>query len=455
MRRLSYDGRNIMLFWRDKMTSNRTSRPYSPSISRCGPCMLSNLILTRNANIACTSTPSNSKSCSALSLLLIWPQPRASRICKPLVQASPPHPRPFAPLHLARVVTVFTHILTNAITSALRVAPPFVQIPTPTLRHVLPVNENIASASAQKRSRRKANRRLRNTPTENLSDVATDVPSVSLTTSSGLDAPNLTQISISAPSAAPPLTEPSLDDASDTSSHLSKLLDLATPAIPLHHLVELLDHLTFDFVPMTPNHAPYFDQLIHSSSPYDSDPDFSKILTPYSPIAFKLYLEKAGISDRYPELPHKLAHGFPLGKLSALEQSFTPGNLASAAIHNEVIQAYITDELHLGRFSGPFSKLALESKIGFFRSSPVQVVVKPSPDGPKYRCCRNLSYRGKSDHSVNDEIDSDEYPTRWGTASECAKIVRVVFFINIIPSYLSSIISSHRTEALCRTPDRA
>jgi hypothetical protein len=453
MRLLSCDGRNIILFWQGKMTSNRISRPYSPSISKCGPCTLSNPILMRNANIACASTPSNSRSCSALSLPLIWLQPRASQTCKSLVQAFPPHPRPFALLHLMRVVTVFIHIRTNAITFALRVATPFVQIPTPTLRHVLPVNENIASASAQKRSRRKANRRLRNIPTENLSDAATDVPSVSLTTSSGLDAPNLTQISISAPSAAPPLTEPSLDDASDTSSHFSKLLDLATSAIPLHHLVELLDHLTFNSVPITPNHTPYFDHLIHSSSPYDSDPDFSKILTPYSPIAFKLYLEKADISDRYPELPHKLAHGFSPGKLSPLEQSFTPGNLASSVIHNEVIQAYITDELCLGRFSGPFSKLALESKIGFFCSSPVQVDVKPTPDGPKYRCCRNLSYRGKLDHSVNDEIDSDEYPTRWGTASECAKIVRVVFFINIISSNVSSIISSCRTEALCWTPD--
>ena len=205
--------------------------------------------------------------------------------------------------------------------------------------------------------------------------------------------------------------------------------------MPLHHLVDFLNHLTFNPVPITPNHVPYLDHLVKTPSPHDSDLDFSKIRMPYSPIAFKLYLEKAGISDRYPELSHKLTHGFPLGKLPLLKESFTPGNLASAAVYNEFIASYIADEVSLSRFSGPFSKATLESKIGFFRSSPIQVAAKPSPNGPKLRCCRNLSYRGKSGHSVNDDIDSDEYPTRWGTASECAKIVcvtRLLIFISVL-----------------------
>ena len=175
---------------------------------------------------------------------------------------------------------------------------------------------------------------------------------------------------------------------------------------------------------------------------------------PYSPIAFELYLEKAGISDRYPELSHKLTYGFPLGKFPSLKESFTPGNLASAAIHDEFIASYIADEVSLGQFSGPFSKAALESKIGLFRSSPIQVAVNPSPNGPKLCCCHNLSYRGKSGHSVNDDIDSDEYPTCWGTASECAKIVRLICLLNVIFLFYHSnsfIPSSHHTEALCQT----
>ena len=235
--------------------------------------------------------------------------------------------------------------------------------------------------------------------------------------------------------------EPSPGDAflADLPLHLSEPLDSAASAMPLHHLVEFLNHLTFKPVPIIPNHVPYLDH-VKMSSPHDSDLDFSKIQTPYSPIAFKLYLEKAGISDRYPELSHKLTYGFPLGKLPPLKESFTPGNLASATAHDEFIASYIADEVSLGRFSGPFSKTALESKIDLFRSSPIQVAVKPSPDGPKLRCCRNLSYRGKSGHSVNDDIDSDEYPTRWGTASKCAKIVRVTRFS--MP-YFHSIISIH------------
>ena len=56
----------------------------------------------------------------------------------------------------------------------------------------------------------------------------------------------------------------------------------------LMHLVEFLNHLTFNPVPDIANHVPmvpYLDHLIKMSSPHDSDLDFSKIRMPYSPIA--------------------------------------------------------------------------------------------------------------------------------------------------------------------------
>lgn len=175
------------------------------------------------------------------------------------------------------------------------------------------------------------------------------------------------------------------------------------------------------------NFPPYFNNLSHVASIHDSDPDYSHISTPYSAVNFRLFLERCGLLDRYPELCWKLAHGFPLGKdLSPLLESYCPPNLPSAMFHADVIREYIADELKLGRFAGPFTREELESKIGFFRSSPVQVAVKAGAPGEpdKYRCCRNLSYKGRLDHSVNDEIDSSLYPTNWGRAEDVAKIVR-------------------------------
>src|ERR1700722_5016882 len=74
----------------------------------------------------------------------------------------------------------------------------------------------------------------------------------------------------------------------------------------------------------------------------------------------------------------------------------------------------------------PFTKEELEKKIGPFRSSPIQIaVVDNGPDlPPKYRCCRNLSFKGSSDASINNLIGSENFHTRWYTAVECAKIVR-------------------------------
>lgn len=216
----------------------------------------------------------------------------------------------------------------------------------------------------------------------------------------------------------PVLANASESDSTALSSHLSAHL-LSLP------LYDLLDHLTFCPDLIINDRLPYSDNLRLESSPHDSDSDYSKIITPYSTDAFHAYLSKAQILNWYPELCFKLSHGFPLRNIADLNMSFTPGNLASATPHDHIIQEYIADELKLGRLSGPFTQKELEAKIGLFRSSPIQVVVKPGEAGgpDKFRCCRNLSYRGNLGFSVNDDINSEEYPTRWGTASECAKIV--------------------------------
>lgn len=77
---------------------------------------------------------------------------------------------------------------------------------------------------------------------------------------------------------------------------------------------------------------------------------------------------------------------------------------------------------------GPFTRSELEAIFGGpFRSSPIQIVEKFDAEGNllKARMAINLSYKDRNGLSVNDMIDSDDTPTRWGTAEQVEKIVSV------------------------------
>jgi len=144
-------------------------------------------------------------------------------------------------------------------------------------------------------------------------------------------------------------------------------------------------------------------------------------------VQFKIFLENASLLDHYPELCFKLTHGFLLSKFEPLLESYCPPNLPSADLYCKIIRTYINDEIKLGRFTGPFMQEELESKIGFFRSSPLQVAVTGGDNGDplKHCICRNLSYKGKIGRSMNDKINSKDYPTWWYKATDVAKIVHL------------------------------
>ena len=152
----------------------------------------------------------------------------------------------------------------------------------------------------------------------------------------------------------------------------------------------------------------------------------NRIISPYNPIAVQQFINKLRLGSIYPFLVQKLSQGFRLGDLAPLNQTFTPPNHPSAAVHASVIEEYLTAEREKGRMSGPFSQVELESILdSHFRSSPVQVITKFNPDGSllKARMAINLSFKDKYGMSVNDMIDSDDMPTRWGKASEIEEIV--------------------------------
>lgn len=177
-----------------------------------------------------------------------------------------------------------------------------------------------------------------------------------------------------------------------------------------------------------PHHV-YLDHLSISRTPYDADSDFSKIITLYSADNLEVFLHNANLLDVYPELVFKIKHGFPLGYLQPISSTYAPPNLPSAIEHEHIIREYIESKLSLGRFTSPFTQEELEQKIGPFRSSPLQVAVKEGAPGQptKYCVCRNLSYKGTSKRSINDEIDPKDFPTRWGTAAQVAFFVCTLF----------------------------
>jgi hypothetical protein len=135
---------------------------------------------------------------------------------------------------------------------------------------------------------------------------------------------------------------------------------------------------------------------------------------------------EADVIDLYPHLIPKLTLGFPLGPIPLPTTTHTPDNLSSLDEYTHIAKEWIDEEISLGRMAGPFSRDALEAKIGPFQSSPLQMVSKVAFPGapPKVRTCVNLSYRG-GDLVINDHIDSDDFPTRWGSFRECASLVRL------------------------------
>lgn len=98
-------------------------------------------------------------------------------------------------------------------------------------------------------------------------------------------------------------------------------------------------------------------------------------------------------------------------------------NHKSALDHPEVIDMYIEAEQKAGRYSRGFSPAELELLIGPFATAPLGVV--PKPNSSKFRIIQDLSFpRNNSlQPSINSSIDSNHFPTSWGTFDETAALV--------------------------------
>ncbi|CUA69255.1 ABC transporter B family member 6 [Rhizoctonia solani] len=162
--------------------------------------------------------------------------------------------------------------------------------------------------------------------------------------------------------------------------------------------------------PTLPNNAP-------------SDP--RKIVTPLIPDRWEQAIQTAGIQDQFTDVPIGLRMGFRLGSFSPLSFTTIHKNHLSATKNASVVDNHICSELAAGRYSGPFSHQDLESRIGFFRASPLGVVDKPSAPG-SFRVIQDLSFPILPDSdtcSVNSEIDPAQFTCLWGFFSDVVDIV--------------------------------
>ncbi|GBE80622.1 hypothetical protein SCP_0303370 [Sparassis crispa] len=147
-----------------------------------------------------------------------------------------------------------------------------------------------------------------------------------------------------------------------------------------------------------------------------------RIITPYDADAFESVLHALGLFQCYPFLPRKLRYGFPIGDFAPLLRTFAPPNHSSSAEHIDFIHQYISEQVSLGRMTGPYSQAQVEHILGsYFVSSPLAVV--PKAGSKKFRLVQNCSYQDEFGVSVNSQINSDDFPTKWGTAAKVAEII--------------------------------
>ena len=141
-------------------------------------------------------------------------------------------------------------------------------------------------------------------------------------------------------------------------------------------------------------------------------------LTPLHPVAWHEMLARTNLENKYPLLTRQLIHGFNAGILH-IPFTYTPPNNLPTYKHLHAFQEVVDNEFRKGRYIGPFTHTELTLLIGNFQTSPVSMVPKPGKPG-HFHLVQNLSYPHTPQgpiSSINHSINSDLYPSTWGTFS--------------------------------------
>lgn len=151
-----------------------------------------------------------------------------------------------------------------------------------------------------------------------------------------------------------------------------------------------------------------------------------RVVTPYRADAFEQRLRKLKLLGKHPLLPARIRGGFPMGKFSPLNKTYVPDNHAKRPEHLAFIRKYISEQVALKRMEGPYDEKTVKSILqSNFMTSPLFVIDKSGSPG-KFRLVQDCSHKNEDGFSVNDSIESEDYPTEWGNAASIAQIVSVV-----------------------------
>ena len=152
----------------------------------------------------------------------------------------------------------------------------------------------------------------------------------------------------------------------------------------------------------------------------------SSILTIRTPLIhqeWNIALSSVGLLSEYEDDIQGIRYGFDMGIKQPTLVTFTPPNHSSARINPSIIDNHIKNELSEKRYTGPFSRSRLELLIGPFRSSPLGLVPKAGSIDV-FRIIQDLSFpRDGSFPSVNEFIDSGDFPCEWGSFSEIVLLI--------------------------------
>lgn len=130
-------------------------------------------------------------------------------------------------------------------------------------------------------------------------------------------------------------------------------------------------------------------------------------------------------------------------------------NHASSLLDPKFICSYIASEQAAGRYSEAYTPDALESIIGPFRTSPLGLVPKPLSN--KLRLVQDMSFP-RNNHeltSVNAGVNSDDFPTSWGTFDSTAELILslppgcVAATFDISAAYRITPVHPNQQHALC------
>jgi hypothetical protein len=130
-------------------------------------------------------------------------------------------------------------------------------------------------------------------------------------------------------------------------------------------------------------------------------------------------------------------------------------NHASSLLDPKFICSYIASEQAAGHYSEAYNPDALESIIGPFQTSPLGLVPKPLSD--KLRLVQDMSFPRNNCElaSVNAGVDSNDFPTSWGTFNSTAELILslppgcVAATFNISAVYCITPIHPNQQHALC------